>query len=99
MTKDGEVISEKSIQFKRYVKYLFKLYSRIFVAVDEVIDAIPSKADNYQMLLPDMKELSQIRDNFILSGKAPCKGPILVEALKCGENVLLPHLHTLLIRI
>ena len=34
----------------------------------------------------------------MISGKAPGKDTISAEVLKCGKNVLLPHLHALLIR-
>ena len=72
-------------------------YSRISVVTDEAIDAIPHMPTIIVLDgEPDMEELSKTLDT-MSSGRSHGIDAIFTEVLKCGIDVLLPHLHTLLI--
>ena len=97
-SKTGNVIIDKTKQMERWVEHYCELYSKVSEVTNEAIDAIHQRPTMTELdEEPDIEELSKALDA-MNSGKAPGKDAIPAEVLKCGKNILLPHLHDLLIR-
>jgi hypothetical protein len=96
-SKDGKTITDKAKQMERWIEHYYELYSNIPEVSNEALDSIPQYPVLYLDDEPTPKELSRAIDA-LPSRKAPRKDSIPAELIKCGKNILLPHLYELLLR-
>ena len=93
----GDIITDQQGQLDRWVEHYSSLYSEDADVSQDGLDALPSLPTMEELdEEPSLAELEKAIDG-LKSGKAPGADGIPPEVLKCGKDVLLPHLHKLLI--
>ena len=95
-SKTGEIIQDKGKQMERWVEHYSELYSRqnsVTAAALNAVESLPMMAELDEK--PSVEELKKAI-KCLASGKAPGNDGIPPEVIKCGDNVLVQHLHDLL---
>ena len=95
-TKTGVVIRDRGEQMERWKEHYSELYSSQTSVSESAIDAIDqlplmAELDNH----PTLRDLEEAVASLPV-GKAPGMDGIPAEVIKCGKEILIPHLHNIL---
>lgn len=97
-SKDGNPLTTVSEQLDRWIEHFSDLYGKESPYAREILSMLPDAEPlAYLDEEPDVHEIEYVLKQ-LKNGKAPGLDSISAEFLRVGRDVILPHLHTLLIK-